>query len=203
MVSFTRDFRTTFVAVRAVLVLTVLLGIGYPLVVTGIGQLAFPAQANGSVLTADGTAVGSALVGQQFTDAAGNALPQWFQSRPTATDGSGRTSGASNLAQDNPAQVALVAQRRTAIAEREHVPESAVPADAITASASGLDPDISSAYAQIQVNRVAEARGLDRDTVAKLVQAATEPRELGFLGTEHVNVLRLNTALAALSAPKE
>lgn len=203
MVSLTRDFRTTFVAFRAVLVLTVVLGVGYPLVVTGIGQLAFPARAHGSVLTSEGAPVGSALVGQQFTDADGVALPQWFQSRPSAVDGSARTSGASNLAVDNPAQVALVAQRRAAIAAREGVAESAVPEDAVTASASGLDPDISSAYAQIQVNRVAAARGLDRDTVRELVQASTEPRELGFLGTEHVNVLRLNIALAALSAPKE
>ncbi|MGN8026601.1 potassium-transporting ATPase subunit KdpC [Microbacterium sp. 22242] len=208
--------RLTGVAVRAMLVLTLVLGVGYALVITGIGQLALPWQANGSLVDAAGRAtggaagggapVGSALLGQSFTDAEGHALPQYFQPRPSAAGQNGydpTASGGSNLGPNNPDLVKAVAERRAAIAEREHVAESAVPADAVTASASGLDPQISPAYALLQVNRVAEARGLAPSAVRALVESRIQTRDAGFLGEERVNVVELNIALDRLQgAPR-
>ncbi|MFJ4223812.1 potassium-transporting ATPase subunit KdpC [Microbacterium sp. NPDC089695] len=186
--------RTTGVAVRAMVVLTLVLGVAYTLVVTGIGQLALPFQANGSPLPDD---KGSALIGQSFTDADGEAIPAYFQSRPSAAgDGyDGTSSSGSNLGPENPDLVAAIQERRTAIAEREGVSEDAVPADAVTASASGLDPHISVAYALLQVPRVAEARGLPEQQVRDLVESRIQGRDLGFLGDERINVAELNLAL--------
>ncbi|WP_337002270.1 MULTISPECIES: potassium-transporting ATPase subunit KdpC [unclassified Microbacterium] len=186
--------RTTGVAVRAMLVLTLLLGVGYTLLVTGIGQLLLPWQANGSPLPDD---KGSSLIGQSFTDADGNAIPTYFQSRPSAAgdgyDGAG--SSGSNLGPENPDLVAAIAERKAAIAAREGVDPSQVPADAVTASGSGLDPHISVAYALLQVPRVAEARGLSEQAVRDLVESRIQGRDLGFLGDERINVAELNLAL--------
>lgn len=193
--------RTVLVALRAMVVFTLLLGVGYTAALTAVGQLALPAQANGSLVLSDaGDVVGSALIGQSFTDADGAALPQYFQSRPSAAgDGyDGGASSGSNLGPENADLVAAIAERRAGIAEREGVPESAVPADAVTASASGLDPHISPAYASIQVDRVAEARGLPVEEVRDLVAAHTQGPDLGFLGESTVNVVELNLALDAL-----
>lgn len=190
--------RTAGVAVRAMLVFTVLLGVGYMLLITGIGQVALPFQSNGSLVrSADGTVAGSQLIGQSFTDADGNALPQYFQSRPSAAgDGydSAATSG-SNLGPENDDLIASIEERKTASVELDGAGE--IPADALTASASGLDPDISVANAQRQVARVAEARGIPSTEVSALVAAHMIPRDLGYLGEPRVNVLELNRALDA------
>lgn len=193
--------RTTWphlrVALRAVLVLTLVLGVGYPLLVTGLGRL-LPAQADGSMTTgADGTPVGSSLIGQSFTDADGVALPQYFQSRPSAAgDGyDAAASSGSNLGPENPDLVAAIEERRAAVAEREGVDPADVPADALTASGSGLDPHISPAYAELQVPRVARERGLTEEQVRDLVARATTGPDLGVLGQAGVNVLELNLAL--------
>ncbi|WP_336631962.1 MULTISPECIES: K(+)-transporting ATPase subunit C [unclassified Microbacterium] len=190
--------RATGVGIRATLVATLVLGVGYTALVTAIGQLVLPAQANGS-LVADtrGSIVGSALVGQSFTDADGAALPQYFQSRPSAAGSGydGAASSGSNLGPTNPDLVAAIAARRAGIAAREGVPEAAVPADAVTASGSGLDPDISVAYALLQAPRVAAARALPVAEVERLVAAHTTGRDLGFLGEPRVNVVALNLAL--------
>ncbi len=190
--------RTTGVAVRAMLVFTVLLGVGYMLLITGIGQLALPSQANGSLVrSADGDVVGSSLIGQSFQDADGNALPEYFQSRPSAA-GDGYDSAASsgsNWGPENEDLIAAIEERRTAAVELDG--EGTIPADALTASASGLDPDISVANAERQVARVAEARGLPVADVEALVAANTRGRGLGFLGEPRVNVLELNRALDA------
>ncbi|MFK4761716.1 potassium-transporting ATPase subunit KdpC [Microbacterium sp. ZW T5_45] len=186
--------RTTGVAVRAMLVLTLVLGVGYTLAVTGIGQLLLPWQANGSPLADDH---GSALIGQSATDADGEALPEYFQPRPSAAgDGyDGTSSSGSNLGPENADLVAAIEERRSVIAEREGVDVSQVPADAVTASGSGLDPHISPAYALLQVPRIAAARGLDEQGVRDLVESRIQGRDLGFLGEERVNVAELNLAL--------
>jgi len=186
--------RTTGVAVRAMVVLTLVLGVAYTLVVTGIGQLLLPFQANGSPLPDD---KGSALIGQSFTDADGEALPEYFQSRPSAAgDGyDGTSSSGSNLGPENTDLVAAIEERRAAIAEREGVAEDAVPADAVTASGSGLDPHISVAYALLQVPRVAAVRDLPEQEVRDLVESRIQGRDLGFLGEERINVVELNLAL--------
>jgi potassium-transporting ATPase KdpC subunit len=198
----TRSFGQYLAAVRALLVLTVLLGLAYPLAVTGIGQVAFGDQADGSAVSSVGHPVGSSLLGQSFTDAAGNPLPQWFQPRPSAAGRAGydpTASGASNLGPTNPDLVTLIERRRAQLAQFNGVPPSRVPADAVTASGSGLDPQISPAYATLQVNRVARARGLDPAVVRRLVDRHTQGRTLGFLGEPRVNVLELNLALARLA----
>lgn len=186
--------RTTGVAVRAMVVLTLVLGVAYTLVVTGIGQLLLPFQANGSPLPDD---KGSALIGQSFTDADGEALPEYFQSRPSAAgDGyDGTSSSGSNLGPESTDLVAAIEERRAAIAEREGVSEDAVPADAVTASGSGLDPHISVAYALLQVPRVAAARDLPEQEVRDLVESRIQGRDLGFLGEERINTAELNLAL--------
>jgi K+-transporting ATPase ATPase C chain len=193
--------RQSGVAVRTMLVATLVLGIGYTALITGVGQLALPAQANGSLVTdAAGTVVGSALIGQSFTDADGAALPQYFQSRPSvAGDGyDASASSGSNLGPENPDLLASIAERWQAVAELEGVDPASVPVDALTASASGLDPHISPAYAALQVARVARARGLDEEEVRRLVAAHTAGPDLGYLGEPRVNVLELNLALDAL-----
>lgn len=190
-----------WVAIRAMLALTVVLGVGYPLIVTGIGQATMSWQANGSAVTEGGETVGSALIGQSFTDADGKPLPQWFQSRPSAAgDGyDGGASSGSNLGPENPDLVASIEERRAAIAAFEDVDPSSIPADALTASASGLDPHISPAYALLQVPRVAAERGLDESEVRSLVERLTQGPDLGYLGESTVNVLQLNLAVAGLN----
>jgi K+-transporting ATPase ATPase C chain len=193
--------RQAGVAVRAMLVATLVLGVGYTAVITGIGQVLMPAQANGSVLEdADGTVVGSASIGQSFTDADGMPLAEYFQSRPSAAgDGyDAAASSGSNLGPENPDLVAAIEERRVSIAAFEGVDAGSVPVDALTASASGLDPHISIAYAELQAPRVAAARDLDVAEVRELVAAHTAARDLGFLGEPRVNVLELNLALDEL-----
>ena len=192
--------RQYWVAIRILAVFTLVLGVLYPLVVTGVGQLAFPAQANGSLERVDGKVVGSSLIGQGFSDADGAALPEWFQSRPSAAGYDGAGSTGSNLGPESSDLVDSIEQRRAAIAELEKVPASSVPADALTASASGLDPAISPAYARLQVDRVAEARGLDRAAVADLVESKIQGGDAGYLSAPTVNVLDLNIALAELDS---
>jgi len=196
-----KNFRQTWTAVRALVILTVVLGVAYPLAVTAIGQTAFANNANGQVVTVDGTVVGSALIGQSFTDADGVALPEWFQSRPSAA-GSGYDAGASsgsNLGPENTDLITAIADRQAAIEALDSVPLDEIPADAVTASASGLDPHISPAYALLQVPRVAAARGVAEDTVRALVESMIQGRDLGYLGEPTVNVLELNIALAQLN----
>lgn len=192
--------RTAGVAVRSMLVLTVALGIIYPVAITAIGQLVLPWQANGSLVTAGGDRVGSALIGQSFADADGKPLPEWFQPRPSAAgDGyDGGASGGSNWGPENPDLIAAITERTAQIAEFNGVAPAAIPADALTASSSGLDPHISPAYAMLQVQRVATTRGLPEGRVRDLVEANIQRRDLGYLGEPTVNVLRLNIALDAL-----
>ncbi|MGW9021876.1 potassium-transporting ATPase subunit KdpC [Leucobacter chromiiresistens] len=194
------QLRTIGVALRAMALGTLVLGIGYPLLITGVAHLVAPAQADGSLVSGpDGDVVGSSLIGQSFADADGAPLPEYFQPRPSAAgDGyDAAASSGSNLGPENPDLVAAVEQRRADIAAFEGVPESAVPADAVTASASGLDPHISPAYARIQAERVAAARGVDVGEVLDLVAAHTRAADLGFLGQPRVNILELNVALDA------
>jgi K+-transporting ATPase ATPase C chain len=201
MASTRQTARTHWVALRALLVLTAVLGLAYPLVMTLIAQVALPAQANGSLVRdADGDVVGSALIGQSFTDAAGEPLPEWFQSRPSAAgDGyDGGASSGSNLGPENEDLIAAIEERKAAVAALEGVAEPDVPADAVTASASGLDPHISPEYALLQVDRVAEARELDEADVRALVEDHVQAPDLGFLGSPTVNVLSLNLALAEM-----
>lgn len=195
-----KPFRQTWTAIRALIVLTLVLGIGYPLLITGIGQLALNRQSNGQLVEADGAVVGSSIIGQSFTDADGNALPEWFQSRPSAAgDGyDGGASSGSNYGPENEDLIAAIEARQTAISELDGVSIDDIPADAVTASASGLDPQISPAYALLQVPRVAEARHLDASTVRDLVESMIQGRDLGYLGEPTVNVLLLNIALAEL-----
>jgi K+-transporting ATPase ATPase C chain len=196
--------RQHIAGLRLLLVFTVLCGIVYPLVMVGISQVAFHKQANGSLLSYHGRVVGSALLCQEFTDAKGNPLPQYFQPRPSAAILAGakddygcdpRFSSASNYGPNNPTFVALIKQRQKQIAAFDHVKISQIPADAVTASGSGLDPGISQANAAIQVNRVAAARHVSPAVVTALVKQYTQGRVLGFLGEPQVNVLELNLAL--------
>lgn len=190
------------VALRAMLVLTLILGVLYPLVITLVGQLAFSHQANGSLIRSNETVVGSSLIGQSFTDADGAALAEWFQSRPSAA-GDGYDAGASsgsNWGPENPDLVAAITERQAAIEKLTGAALAEIPADAVTASSSGLDPHISPEYARLQSNSVADARGLDRSAVADLVESMIQERDLGYLGEPTVNVLALNLALAEMDA---
>lgn len=178
-------------------ILTVITGIAYPLLVTGIAQAAFPAQANGSLVVHGGKAVGSRLIGQPFDD------PKYFWGRLSATvDANGKAlpynagaSGASNLGPTNPALVDEVKGRLDAFAAADPDNKDPVPIDLVTSSGSGLDPDISPAAALYQVHRVAKARGLDEGRLRALVESHTEGRTLGILGEPRVNVVELNLAL--------
>ncbi|WP_441249517.1 K(+)-transporting ATPase subunit C [Kitasatospora sp. McL0602] len=199
--------RTHLTALRLLLVMTVILGLAYPLLVTGVSQVAFSAKANGSIVSTDGKEIGSSLIGQNYDlpkknpdDPKEQARPdpQWFQPRPSAA-GAGydpKSSGASNLGPNSDDLLKAVDDRRAAVAAFDGVDPAAVPADALTASGSGLDPQISVAYAHEQAARVAEARKLPADTVAGLVAEYTESRSLGFLGEPGVNVVLLNKALS-------
>ena len=193
--------RQASVSIAALVIATVVLGFGYPLVVTGLSQLFFHGKANGSLVYAGGKLVGSALLGQSFTDAKGNPLPQYFQPRPSdaGTGYDGASSGASNLGPSNPVLINEVAQRERAYREFNHMaPNAPVPVDAVTASASGLDPDISLQNALDQVPRVAQARHLPPARVLTLLHQQTTPAEWGFLSEPVVNVLQLNLALDGL-----
>jgi potassium-transporting ATPase KdpC subunit len=211
--------RQHLAGLRLLLVFTVITGIIYPVVMWGIAQGAFNHQANGSLVSYHGRTVGSSLLCQEFVNAKGNPLPQYFQPRPsfaivnwalgehkngtyyvenTAQNNYGCNplySSASNLGNNNPAQIQFVKQRQQEISKFDHVPISKIPSDAVTASGSGLDPDITPANAAIQVDRVAQARHISPAQVEALVKQYTTGRTLGFLGQPVVNVLLLNRAL--------
>lgn len=181
-------------AVSLFLLLTILTGVLYPLAVTGIAQTLFPAAASGSLIVRDGKPVGSALIGQSFTD------PKYFWGRPSATAGqpyNGAASGGSNLGPLNPALVEAVKERIAALQAADPDNQRPIPDDLVTASGSGLDPHISPAAAAYQVGRVARARQMEVERVAILVARNTEGRQFGFLGEPRVNVLALNLALDA------
>jgi potassium-transporting ATPase KdpC subunit len=179
-------------ALVILVLMTLITGVGYPLVVTGIAQTLFRAQANGSLIVKDGKPVGSTLIGQPFDD------PRYFWSRPSATspfaDNAGASSG-SNLSPTNPDLVKAVQGRVDVLRAADPGNTAPVPVDLVTASGSGLDPHISPAAALYQVRRVAKARKLDPEAVRQLVERHTEGRFLGFLGEPRVNVLTLNLAL--------
>jgi len=178
------------------LLLTLLTGVVYPLVVTGISQVAFPARANGSLIVRGDQAVGSSLIGQPFSD------PKYFWSRPSATSPypyNAAASSGSNQGPSNPALMDAVTARVKALRDADPDNKAGVPVDLVTASASGLDPHISVAAAEYQANRVARTRNLDPSKVRALVAENTEGRQLGVLGEPRVNVLKLNLALDALS----
>lgn len=184
------------------LVTTVLLGLGYPLAVTGLAHLLMPEKANGELITKDGVVVGSKLIGQSFTG------PGYFDSRPSAagTGYDASNSSGSNLGPTNASLITRVEQSVQSWKNREaKVGNGAanVPVDLVTTSGSGLDPDITVAAAEYQVASVAQTRGLPPDQVEHLVQAHIEPRQFGFLGEPRVNVLELNLALDAMAAQKK
>lgn len=202
---------------RALLVLTALCGVLYPLAVTGVAQAVLPGKANGSEVTVDGEVVGSRLIGQRYDLPAkeGQQTPEpdltWFQPRPSNGLGTNSVntryalilSGATNRAGDDEELIRRVTDAKAAVVADNSVPghpvdPADVPPDAVTSSGSGLDPDISPAYAALQVRRVAERNGLPVQEVAELVRDHTEGRILGFVGEPRVNVLALNTALREL-----
>ena len=193
--------RQAWVSIRAMIVLTIVLGILYPTAIWVIG-LALPAQSNGSLVSQGGEVVGSSLIGQSFTDKKGKALPEWFQSRPSAagTGYDGGASSGSNYGPENKDLIDAITARQAAIEKSDGITAAQIPADALTASASGLDPHISPASALLQVPRVAEARGLSESSVHALVEQFIQGRDLGYLGEPTVNVLQLNIALSALKS---
>jgi K+-transporting ATPase ATPase C chain len=179
-------------AVLAIIAFTVITGLVYPLVVTGIAQVAWGNKANGSIIKVDGVAVGSKLIGQQFSD------PKYFHPRPSSagTGYDGLASSASNLGPTNPDFLNTVAQRVADYRKENGLSaDQQVPVDAVTGSGSGLDPEISVANAKLQAPRVAKARGMTVEEVLKQVDAHTSGRQWGFLGESGVNVLELNLAL--------
>jgi K+-transporting ATPase ATPase C chain len=198
--------RQHIAAFRMLLAFTVLCGIVYPVLMWGVAQVGFKNQADGSLVSYKGQVVGSSLLCQEFTDAKGNPLPKYFQPRPSnATSGAKNDygcdagySGAANLGPNNTTLTTTVNQLKAQVAAFNHVPVSEVPPDAVTSSGSGLDPDISPQYADIQVARVAAARHLPASEVQSLVGKYTQGRSLGFLGEPRVDVLTLNIALDQL-----
>lgn len=184
-------------ALSLLILLTVLTGLVYPLAVTGLAQAMFPRQANGSLLERDGRPIGSSLIGQDFTD------PKYFWGRPSATAPqayNGSASGGSNLGPTNPALTAAVKQRVAALRAADPGNHAPIPVDLVTASGSGLDPEISPAAARYQLARVARTRGLPVSEVQALVARCMHGRQFGVLGEPRVNVLQLNLALDALPA---
>ena len=186
------EFRPALVMI---LVWTLITGLAYPLLVTGIAQVAFPREANGSLIEREGKPVGSSLIGQPFTD------PKYFWSRPSATAPypyNASASSGSNQGPLNPALSDAVAARIKALRDADPDNKASVPVDLVTASASGLDPHISPAYALLQVARVAKARRLPEQRIRTLVEGQVDGRTLGLIGEPRINVLRLNLALDAL-----
>ena len=182
-------------AIVLFLVLTVITGLIYPLVVTGVAQVLFPQQANGSLIVKNGQAVGSQLIGQPFDD------PKYFWGRPSATGPfpyNAAASSGSNLGPSNQALTDAVKARMDTLKAADPANTQPIPVDLVTSSASGLDPHISPAAAAYQVTRIAHARGLDESAVRQLVAQYTQGRDLGVLGEPRVNVLELNLALDAL-----
>jgi potassium-transporting ATPase KdpC subunit len=182
--------RQALASIRMLLVITLVVGVAYPLVTTAVAQVAMSHRANGSFVQADGRVVGSELIGQAFEG------PEWFHGRPDPFDPT--ASAPSNLGPTNPELGRLVRERLDAIRAHDD-PQGPVPVDAVTGSGSGLDPDISPAYARLQAARVATARGIPADRVLALVDQLVQGRQLGFLGDPHVNVLMLNLALERLA----
>jgi K+-transporting ATPase ATPase C chain len=197
------SIRQYVAALRLLLVFTVICGIAYPVVMWGVAQAAFKNQADGSLVTYKGQVVGSSLLCQEFVNAKGQPLAQYFQPRPSsATSGDSNDYGcdpgfsaAANLGPNNPTLVTDVKQLQAQIAAFDHVKISQIPPDAVTSSGSGLDPDISPANAAIQVDRVAATRHLPVAEVQKLVAENTKARDIGILGEPGVDVLTLNIAL--------
>jgi potassium-transporting ATPase KdpC subunit len=196
--------RQHIAGLRLLLVFTVLTGIIYPVFMWGIAQVAFKNQANGSMVSYHGRVVGSSLLCQEFVYANGDPMPQYFQPRPSdailagAKDDYGcdpRYSTASNLGPNNPVLIKNIKTEQAEIAKFDHVKISQIPADAVTTSGSGLDPDISPQNADIQVDRVAAARHVSPAAIMALVKQYTQGRVLGFLGEPRVDVLNLNIAL--------
>ncbi len=182
-------------AIVSILVFTLLTGIIYPLVITGIAQGIFPHQANGSLITQNGQVAGSQMIGQQFDD------PRYFWGRLSATSPypyNAAASSGSNLGPTNPYLIKEVTARIVALKAADPSNNAPIPVDLVTSSGSGLDPDISVDAALYQVARVAKARGLSETVVQELVNQYTQGRQLGFLGEPHLNVLALNLALDAL-----
>ena len=203
MNALTGYLRQAGTAGRFLLFATLVLGVAYPLAVFGAGQLIAPYQANGSIIRdSAGTPAASALIAQASATDAGAQDPRWFHARPSAVKWDPASSSASNLGPNDPALLDAVAKNRSAVAKAEDVPEAAVPADAVTASGSGLDPDISPAYARLQVPRVAAAHGLNAETVMALVNKNTTGGVDAFLGQPSVNVTALNLDLAAAAPSK-
>lgn len=178
---------------RMLLFFTVVCGVAYPLLITGIAQIAFPKQANGSLLVEDGKVRGSSQIGQEFTD------PMYFWGRPSAVAYDAAASGGSNLGPTNPALKVAIAARVKALKDADLGNDMPIPTDLVTASGSGLDPHISIAAAEFQIPRVARLRGLNEEQVRQLVQDYTQSPQLGILGEPVVNVLELNLALDRLS----
>jgi potassium-transporting ATPase KdpC subunit len=179
------------IAIKVTLAMAIVTGVAYPLLVTGLAKAIFPRQAAGSLIQANGKTVGSDLIGQRFT------RPEYFHGRPSAAgDGyDGLASGGSNLGPTNQKLVDRVRDDAKKFREENPTYHGPIPADMVTASGSGLDPDISPASAEAQVDRVASARHMTPDAVRQLVAANTEDRQLGVLGEARVNVLKLNLAL--------
>ncbi len=183
--------RQAWVAVRLLAVMTIVLGVLYPLAIFAVGRVVQGTSDGSFLADGKGQIVGSALIGQSFDGAT------WFRPRPSAA-GQGYdalSSGGTNLAEDNPKLVAAIAEQQKTLSAADGVAPSSVPADAVTSSGSGLDPDISPDYAREQVTRVAKARGLDVAAVLALVDSHVTGRSLGFIGEPRVNVLELNLAL--------
>ena len=177
-------------SIKALLVLTVLLGVLYPAAILAVG-LVVPGQAHGSLIEVGGEVVGSSLLGQAADG------PEWFQARPSASDHTGDTSGGSNLGPAAEDLAAAVAERESALRAANPDAPATIPPDALTASASGLDPHISPEYAAYQAPRVAEARGIPVAEVRRIIAEHTETATFGFLGQDRVNVTELNVALAS------
>ncbi|NWL13862.1 K(+)-transporting ATPase subunit C [Paenarthrobacter nitroguajacolicus] len=191
-------------AIRFLVLATLVLGLLYPLAVFGVGQLAAPFQANGSIVKDPaGQAAASALIVQAAADESGTQDPQWFHARPSAVGWDPASSSASNLGPNDPKLLEAVTANRAAIAAAEGVSPEQVPADAVTASGSGLDPHISVDYATIQVPRVAQAHGLETKDVQELVDEQTSSGLEAFLSQPSVNVSKLNLDIALLAANRD